>query len=127
MTKLLDSINLGITIYPTIYICKYLDNAIEACDKIHDKSIDKYIQIKGTISKSYFVIKCENSKINSIRKNKSLLLTDKKDKLVHGIGIQSIKSSIKKYRGDLLFEDKKYKFILNIYIPLNQNTDSWVD
>ncbi|WP_207306298.1 GHKL domain-containing protein [Clostridioides difficile] len=64
-----------------------IDNAIEACDKIHDKSIDKYIQIKGTISKSYFVIKCENSKINSIRKNKSLLLTDKKDKLVHGIGI----------------------------------------
>ncbi|HBG0211332.1 TPA: GHKL domain-containing protein, partial [Clostridioides difficile] len=38
-------------------MCKYLDNAIEACDKIHDKSIDKYIQIKGTISKSYFVIK----------------------------------------------------------------------
>ncbi|WP_366151294.1 hypothetical protein, partial [Clostridioides difficile] len=30
---------------------------------------------------------CENSKINSIRKNKSLLLTDKKDKLVYGIGI----------------------------------------
>ncbi|HFQ7767472.1 TPA: GHKL domain-containing protein [Clostridioides difficile] len=59
-------------------MCKYLDNAIEAFDEIHDKSIDKYIQIKGTISKSYFVIKCENSKINSIRKNKSLLLTDKK-------------------------------------------------
>ncbi|WP_334293656.1 GHKL domain-containing protein [Clostridioides difficile] len=108
-------------------MCKYLDNAIEACDKIHDKSVDKYIQIKGTISKSYFAIKCENSKINSIRKNKSLLLTDKKDKLVHGIGLQSIKSSIKKYRGDLLFEDKKDKFILNIYIPLNQNFDSWVD
>ncbi|HFQ8583843.1 hypothetical protein RHI49_03390 [Clostridioides difficile] len=26
---------------------------------------------------------------------------------------------MKKYRGDLLFEDKKDKFILNIYIPLN--------
>ncbi|MDN9298465.1 GHKL domain-containing protein [Clostridioides difficile] len=43
------------------------------------------------------------------------------------MGLQSIKSYIKKYRGDLLFEDKKDKFILNIYIPLNQNFDSWVD
>lgn len=46
---------------------------------------------------------------------------------MHGIGIQSIKSSLEKYNGEILFEDKKDKFILNIYIPINQNTDSWVD
>ncbi|MGL5711389.1 MAG: ATP-binding protein [Paraclostridium sp.] len=103
-----------------------LDNAIEACDKIDSQDIEKYIRIKGTISKSYFIIKCENSKINTLRRNKNLLLTDKKDKFVHGIGLQSIKSSIQKYKGELLFEDEKDKFILNIYIPLNQNTDSWV-
>ena len=44
-----------------------LDNAIEACDKIHDENINKYIRIKGTISKSYFVLKCENSKVNIIK------------------------------------------------------------
>ncbi|MEG2985223.1 MAG: ATP-binding protein [Peptostreptococcaceae bacterium] len=104
-----------------------LDNAIEACDKIHDENINKYIRIKGTITKSYFVIKCENSKVNSIIFNKNKLLTDKMDKFVHGIGIQSVKSSLQKYNGELLFEDQKEKFILNIYIPLNQNTDSWVD
>ena len=104
-----------------------LDNAIEACEKIDNKDIKKYIKIKGTINKSYFIIKCENSKINSIKRNKNLLLTDKKDKFFHGIGLQSIKSSVQKYGGDILFEDEKYKFILTIYIPLNQNTDSWVD
>ncbi len=104
-----------------------LDNAIEACDKIHDENINKYIRIKGTITKSFFIIKCENSKVNSIIFNKNRLLTDKMDKFVHGIGIQSVKSSLQKYNGEFLFEDQKEKFILNIYIPLNQNTDSWVD
>ncbi|MBS6022718.1 MAG: GHKL domain-containing protein [Paeniclostridium sordellii] len=104
-----------------------LDNAIEACDKIHDEGVEKYIRIKGTISKSYFVIKCENSKVNNIKFKKNKLLTDKMDKFVHGIGTQSIKSSLDKYDGELLFEDEKDKFILNLYIPLNQNTDSWVD
>lgn len=104
-----------------------LDNAIEACDKIHDENINKYIRIKGTITKSFFVLKCENSKVNSITINKNRLLTDKMDKFIHGIGIQSIKSSLEKYDGEILFEDDKEKFTVNIFIPLNQNNDSWVD
>ncbi|MCC3866396.1 GHKL domain-containing protein [Terrisporobacter petrolearius] len=103
-----------------------LDNAIEACDKIHDDNINKHIRIKGTISKSYFVLKCENSKVNYIKANKNIFLTDKIDKFKHGIGIQSIKSSLERYEGEILFEDEKDKFTLNIYIPLNHNTDSWV-
>lgn len=95
-----------------------LDNAIEACDKIHDDNINKYIRIKGTISKSYFVVKCENSKVNIIKANENRLLSDKMDKFMHGIGIQSIKSSLEKYEGEILFEDEKNKFTLNIYIPL---------
>lgn len=104
-----------------------LDNAIEACDKISNEKIDKYIRIKGTIIKSFFIIKCENSKVNSVKIYKDILLTDKIDKFMHGIGIQSVKSSLEKYNGEILFEDEKNKFMINIYIPLNQNTDSWVD
>ncbi|MCR8746259.1 ATP-binding protein [Romboutsia lituseburensis] len=104
-----------------------LDNAIEACDKIHDEKVNRYIITKGTISKSYFVIKCENSKVNILKFNKNKLLTDKMDKFIHGIGIQSIKSSLEKYNGEILFEDDKEKFTVNIFIPLNQNNDSWVD
>ncbi|MDM9706544.1 ATP-binding protein [Clostridioides difficile] len=104
-----------------------LDNAIEACDKIVDENINKYIRIKGTITRSFFVLKCENSKLNQLTFNKNILLTNKMDKLVHGIGIQSIKSSLQKYNGELLFENSIDKFILNIYIPLDQDTDSWGD
>ncbi|HBE9268557.1 ATP-binding protein [Clostridioides difficile] len=104
-----------------------LDNAIEACDKIVDENINKYIRIKGTITRSFFVLKCENSKLNQLTFNKNILLTNKMDKFVHGIGIQSIKSSLQKYNGELLFENSIDKFILNIYIPLEQDTDSWGD
>ncbi|WP_236873744.1 ATP-binding protein [Clostridioides difficile] len=104
-----------------------LDNAIEACDKIVDENVNKYIRIKGTITRSFFVLKCANSKLNQITFNKNILLTNKMDKFVHGIGIQSIKSSLQKYNGELLFENSIDKFILNIYIPLDQDTDSWGD
>ncbi|TQW81545.1 ATP-binding protein, partial [Clostridioides difficile] len=104
-----------------------LDNAIEACDKIVDENVNKYIRIKGTITRSFFVLKCENSKLNQLTFNKNILLTNKMDKFVHGIGIQSIKSSLQKYNGELLFENSIDKFILNIYIPLDQDTDSWGD
>lgn len=94
-----------------------LDNAIEACNKIDNKE-KKYIKIRGTIVKKYFVLKCENSKINKINIKNNKLITDKKDKYLHGIGTQSIKSSIKKYNGDLeiIIEDDKFTSI--IYIPI---------
>lgn len=101
-----------------------LDNAIEACDKISDEDINKYIRIKGTIVKSFFIIKCENSKVNNIKTSKNRFLTDKKDKFTHGIGIKSIKSSLEKYNGEFSFEDSNEKFLLNIYIPLDQNANN---
>ncbi|MDX5625820.1 GHKL domain-containing protein, partial [Clostridioides difficile] len=70
---------------------------------------------------------CENSNINQLTLNKNICLTNKMDKFVYGIGIQSIKSSLQKYNGELLFENSIDKFILNIYIPLDQDTDSWGD
>lgn len=94
-----------------------LDNAIEACEKV---THDRYIKLRGVIVKSYFIITCENSKINKLKFKNSKLITSKEDKFLHGIGIQSIKSSIKKYDGELEVIDGKDNFILNIYIPLQK-------
>lgn len=96
-----------------------LDNAIEACNKIcMDK---KYIKIRGTLVKSYYVIRCENSKINKLEIKNSKIITSKKDKFIHGIGLKSVQSSLKKYNGDLEIEDFKNKFLLQIYIPIDEN------
>lgn len=96
-----------------------LDNAIEACNKT---SMDKkYIKIRGTLVKSYYVIRCENSKTNRLEIRNSKIITSKKDKFIHGIGLKSVKSSLKKYNEDLEIEDFKNKFLLQIYIPIDEN------
>ncbi len=95
-----------------------IDNAIEACNKIDDNNIEEYITLKSTFIKGYYVIICENSKNNKIIVKNNKIFTSKKDKFFHGIGIESIKSSIKKYNGELKIKDSKYKFIATIYIPV---------
>lgn len=95
-----------------------LDNSIEACNKIDNKEINKYIKIRGTTVKKYYVIRCENSKVNKVLEKNNKFLTSKRDKFVHGIGIESIKSSLKKYGGELEIKTEKNKFIAIIYIPI---------
>ncbi|MGL5756689.1 MAG: sensor histidine kinase, partial [Paraclostridium sp.] len=99
-----------------------IDNAIEACNKIDDNKIDdnnieKYINIKSTFIKGYYVVRCENSKTNKVIIKNNKIFTSKKDKFLHGIGIDSIKSSIKKYDGELKIKDSESKFIATIHIP----------
>lgn len=94
-----------------------LDNAIEASNKI-DNVEKRNIRIIGNIVNSFFVIKCENYKLNKITKKKNKLVSDKKDKFLHGIGIESIKNSLQKYNGNLVIDTLDNNFIVHIYIPL---------
>lgn len=93
-----------------------IDNAIEACKKVED---NRYISIRGTVVKSYYVIRCENSKNNKIKIKDKKIVTTKKDKFLHGIGLKSVKSSLDKYNGDLEIISDKNKFTINICIPID--------
>ena len=95
-----------------------LDNAIEACLKIEDKNIHKFIKIRSSIVNQFIVIKCKNSKNNEIMLKNGKILTDKKDKFKHGIGISSIKNSVEKYNGNVKIDIEKEYFSIMIYIPL---------
>lgn len=101
-----------------------IDNAIEACENIEDNSISKKINIKGTIVKSLYIIKCENPKNNIIKLKSGKILTNKKDKFLHGIGISSMKNSIEKYNGNLEVNDLNTRFLINICIPLKTNENN---
>ena len=97
-----------------------IDNAIEACAKI-DEDQKRYITLRTTSIKGYFVIRCENSKsknIHSSKDSKGRFITSKKDKFYHGIGIESIKSSINKYGGDIRIKEEEEKFVVSIYLPI---------
>ena len=95
-----------------------LDNAIEACQKV---SVNKYIKLRGTIVKSYYVIKCENSKSNEIKVRNNKIMSSKSNKFIHGIGLQSVNSSLKKYDGEFKIVNEKNTFSLKICIPLKND------
>lgn len=94
-----------------------LDNAIEASNKIEDIN-KRSIRIIGNIVNSFFVVKCENYKINFVNEKNNRIISDKEDKFLHGIGIESIKNSVKKYNGNVVIDVVEDKFIVHIYIPL---------
>lgn len=48
-------------------------------------------------------------------------MTDKKDKDLHGIGINSVKSSLKKYDGSVEFKFEEDEFTVVICIPISKN------
>ncbi len=98
-----------------------LDNAIEACNKIKSKDKDKKITLKGTVINDFFVIKCINTKENDVLLSGDNIITDKKDKDLHGIGINSVKSSLKKYDGSVEFKFEEDEFTVVICIPISKN------
>lgn len=97
-----------------------IDNAIEACNKIKDSSIGKEINLRGTFVNKFFVIKCKNTKVNSINLKKNKLTTDKEDSFLHGVGIDSIRSSVEKYNGNVEISSDKNSFTMIIYIPIKR-------
>ena len=94
-----------------------LDNAIEACDKITQGK--RFISIKGNKINNFFVIKCENSKINDILYEGKNIATDKENKDLHGIGLKSIRDSFEKYDGVINIEISYEKFTLSGFLIEN--------
>ena len=80
-----------------------LDNAIEAATG----SQNAFISFSTNYTNTYAVIAIINScfKPPTISNNK--LLTTKEDKTKHGIGIKSVKKTLKKYDGDMNWEYEK--------------------
>lgn len=97
-----------------------IDNAIEACRKVKNKE-ERYISLKGNYINNFYVVKIENSKIN---KKNNKLITDKKDKFLHGLGLKNIKLALEKYEGELIIEDLGKKFILKMLFPMKQEKEA---
>ncbi|MFV0362545.1 MAG: sensor histidine kinase [Suipraeoptans sp.] len=91
-----------------------LDNAIEYCQKLPIEK--RLIHLETYVRKGLFVFRimnpCEEEEIKSLPK------TSKKDRQNHGIGLRSIRETIKRYSGNMEIRISDGKFILFIYIPL---------
>lgn len=73
-----------------------LDNALTAAEQ----SEEKYISLETTTRNSYYVVIISNSCDQEPKSWETSLLTTKKNKKLHGLGIKSVKKTLKKYSGD---------------------------
>ena len=96
-------------------LANILDNAIEACDKM--TSNKKYIKLTSMWADDMFVIICENSKENEVKKIGDRFITDKLNKSEHGIGIKSVEKAVKNYNGNMMIFCDNNLFKVKIMIP----------
>lgn len=87
-----------------------LDNAIEASEKEEEP----FIEVKIKTVKSFMVINV----LNKYTRCDTSLQTSKAEKHFHGIGIHSIKQTVKKYGGEFKVEITDNTFNVKIMIPM---------
>ncbi|MGL4741427.1 MAG: GHKL domain-containing protein [Sarcina sp.] len=88
-----------------------LDNAIEGSQRIEDG--EKFIEVDLKIDSAALILKVKNTSNSNINTNK----TSKIDSSKHGFGVKSIMSIVKKYDGNISFENENKIFKVVVYIP----------
>ena len=89
-----------------------VDNAIEAAEKTKRRRISIDVYTTG----DYLSVSISNSIEKSVLTDNKKLETSKKNKDLHGIGLKSVRTLVKKYNGMINFEEKEQEFICNILI-----------
>lgn len=98
-------------------LANLLDNAIEACEKIEEEKRRIDLRIKR-INDMLFIWS-ENTMKEVGKERVNFFQTDKKNKILHGLGIKSIDNVVKKYDGHKEYEIQKDMFQIYISIPTN--------
>ena len=90
-----------------------LDNAIEASEKVKHP----YIEVKIKTIDEYLII----SVSNRYNCQNQLLDTTKPNRIFHGIGLNSVRHTVKLYNGEISLKQQDDIFCVNIMIPLSSN------
>ena len=97
-----------------------IDNAIEACEKL---SSEKTIDIEVGIRQSFFVLSISNACASTPIKRNGSIRTTKKDKLLHGIGLQNVSVTAEKYGGVLITDYSNGVFCADVRLPVKQTLE----
>lgn len=93
-----------------------LDNAIECVMKIEDFE-KRLIHLAIVRQKGFLRIRVENCCLEELTFENGLPKTSKGNERLHGFGVKSMKTIVKKYNGSLTLENKDGWFELRILIP----------
>ncbi len=93
-----------------------MDNAIEACEKISDKTAPRFIRVYIGLFKSQLYISVSNSTCEKHRKKLSDLITTKLGE--HGFGLRRIDKIAEKYNGFVNRKNEPGIFATEVMLPL---------
>lgn len=94
-----------------------LDNATEACAKLPG---EKIIEIEAQSKNGHFILSMTNPVSTDSVPTDKKLLTTKKDRKNHGIGLKNVERAIRKYNGHLSTLNKSGQFTTDVRIALNE-------
>ena len=96
--------------------CNLLDNAAESCEHCAEKHVllDVY-ELNGT----FLAINLTNSRETEPKQKNGRLVSDKADRQNHGIGMESVRRCIEKYRGDMEYFYDKDKKTFSVTVLMN--------
>lgn len=97
-----------------VVLSNLFDNAIESCEHVEKEKKEISVSIKSV--GALFIIKFVNSMGRKPIKKNHRYYTIKRDKDIHGIGLESVAASIEKYQGTLLLEHTESQFFAVVSI-----------
>lgn len=113
--KFMTKINVGEIRFDTVGMCRILgnalDNAIEACERIN--AAEKCICITLNQLENKLIIEINNT---SPAVDINNLATSKANKIIHGIGLKSIKQAVKSMNGHMSYNYENGFFTLKIML-----------
>lgn len=92
-----------------------LDNAIEANRSLPEG--DRQIELHAALHKGVFVLKLINTTSGTLHMEDGKIATSKKDKTLHGFGLDGMREIAQRYQGTLDSNVKAGKFQLTVVIP----------
>lgn len=98
-----------------IILGNLLENAIEAARQTEEKKLTVAIKEEKGVLK----IHIENSYNGTLIQKGTRLLTTKKEKELHGLGLGSVENVVQKYHGEMEIEKEKNMFSVRVllYLP----------
>ena len=92
-----------------------LDNAIEASERVREK---REIIVRLQYKEGCMYLHVKNSYDQIVNVENGRLVTRKQDKLLHGIGIRSVESTVEKYNGIVEISQDKEMFTVDVMMYL---------
>ena len=100
-----------------VILANLLDNAMEAASKEEKRQIRLSMEIIG----NYFRVVVQNQIAESVLKNNKELGTTKKNRKIHGFGLQSVEDAVERNDGMSNFSEENGWFVADVMLKIHES------